>query len=57
MSSDYWSKFLLENDNHEPCVPLNKQKIGTPILTRHQHYQNTPPTAYPAPSNTFFSPL
>jgi hypothetical protein len=58
MSSDYWSKFLLENDNNEPSAPMNKQPIGTPILTRHHHYQNTPPTAaYPAPSNTFFSPL
>jgi hypothetical protein len=57
MSSDYWSKFLLENDNNEPSAPINKQPIGTPILTRHHHYQNTPPTAYPAPSNTFFSPL
>jgi hypothetical protein len=57
MSSDYWAKFLLENDNQEPSAPMNKQPIGTPILTRHHHYQNTPPTAYPAPSNTFFSPL
>lgn len=58
MSSDYWSKFLLENDNNEPSAPIHKQAIGTPILTRHHHYQNTPPTAaYPAPSNTFFSPL
>jgi Rac GTPase-activating protein 1 len=57
MPSDYWSKFLLENDNNEQSTPVNKQQVGTPILTRHHHYQNTPPTAYPAPSNTFFSPL
>jgi hypothetical protein len=58
MPSDYWSKFLMETENNEPSAPVNKQPIGTPILTRHHHYQNTPPTvAYPAPSNTFFSPL
>ncbi|CAF1058475.1 unnamed protein product [Rotaria sordida] len=57
MSSDYWSKFLIENDTNEPSAPINKQQIGTPILTRHHHYRNTPPTAYPTPANTFFSPL
>ncbi|CAF1181234.1 unnamed protein product [Adineta steineri] len=57
MPNDYWSKFLLENDTNEPSAPVHKHNIGTPILTRHQHYQNTPPTTYPAPSNTFFSPL
>ncbi|CAF4132234.1 unnamed protein product, partial [Rotaria sp. Silwood2] len=58
MSTDYWSKFLLENDGTEPSAPINnKQHIGTPILTRHHHYQNTPPTTYPTPANTFFSPL
>ncbi|CAF0879560.1 unnamed protein product [Adineta ricciae] len=57
MPSDYWSKFLIENDNPAPSAPVNKQQISTPTLTRLQHYQNTPPTNYPAPANTFFSPL
>ncbi|CAF3545330.1 unnamed protein product [Rotaria socialis] len=57
MSSDYWSKFLIEAETPEPSAPVNKQQIGTPILTRHHHYQNTPPTNYTTPANTFFSPL
>ena len=57
MSSDYWSKFLLENEVNVPSVSASKPAVGTPILTRHQHYQNTPPANYPAPTNTFFSPL
>jgi hypothetical protein len=61
MSSDYWSKFLLENDCHDaPSAPLAKQTTHTPILSRQQqqhHYQNATPTAYPAPINTFFSPI
>ncbi|CAF2160184.1 unnamed protein product [Rotaria magnacalcarata] len=57
MSSDYWSKFLIEAETPEPTAPVNKQQIGTPILTRHHHYQNTPPTNCTTPANTFFSPL
>jgi hypothetical protein len=55
--SNYWMKFLENNDGKGSSTPITKQQIGTPILTRHHHYQNTPPTTYPAPSNTFFSPL
>lgn len=57
MPSDYWSKFLIESETSEPSAPVNKQQPNTPVLTRHHHYQNTPPTNSAAPSNTFFSPL
>ncbi len=47
ISSNYWSKFLENNDENIP--------IGTPILTRQQY---TPTIhSHLAPSNTFFSPI
>lgn len=61
MSSDYWSKFLLETDGilDQNSGPSSRPMCHTPILSRH-HYQNTTPTSYPSgttAANTFFSPI
>jgi hypothetical protein len=57
MPTHFWSKFLETNDTNESSTLMNKRHIGTPILIRQQYLQDTPRTAYPAPSNTFFSPI
>jgi hypothetical protein len=61
MPSDYWSKFLMENHANElselPSAPMIPQVNRTPVISRQHQYQNTTPKAYPAPTNTFFSPI
>jgi hypothetical protein len=57
MPTHFWSKFLENNEANESSTLMNKRHIGTPILIRQQYLQDTPRTAYPAPSNTFFSPI
>ena len=51
--SNYWSKFLDNNDGSTPSTPLIKQAIGTPILTRQYQQQTNPITS----CNAFFSPI
>ncbi|CAF4847550.1 unnamed protein product [Rotaria sp. Silwood1] len=54
MPSNYWSKFLETNIT---STSMNKHQIGTPVLISEHYYQTTPKINYPAPSNTFFSPI
>ncbi|CAF0991328.1 unnamed protein product [Rotaria sordida] len=56
MSSNYWNKYL-EINNNISLISMNKNQIGTPVLINEHHYQTTPKITYPAPSNTFFSPI
>jgi len=55
--SNYWIKFLENNDDNILSTPMTKQQISTPILTRQYNYQNTPIVTYPTLSNKFFSPI
>ncbi|CAF3378128.1 unnamed protein product [Rotaria socialis] len=57
MPSSYWSKFLEINNSNMSTTPITKDQIGTPVLIRQFHFQNTPTINYPAPSTTFFSPI
>ncbi|UJR21733.1 hypothetical protein I4U23_024808 [Adineta vaga] len=57
ISSDFWTKYLEDNETNESLSSIHKRQLATPILKRQQNYHNTPTPAYPAPLHTFFSPI